>query len=73
MSQLLQFARVEANKRANNKVGTVLLDTLYSTVLYSTVQYSTVQYSTVQAQPGHQPSHHRVDQAVMSPSPGTQE
>ena len=29
MSQLLQFARVEANKRANNKVGTVLLDTLY--------------------------------------------
>ena len=29
MTQLLQFARVEADKRANNKVGTVLLDTLY--------------------------------------------
>ena len=29
MSQLLQFAQVEAIKRANNKVGTVLLDTLY--------------------------------------------
>ena len=29
MTQLLQFARVEANKSANNQVGTVLLDTLY--------------------------------------------
>ena len=28
-SQLLQFVWVEANKRANYKVGTVLLDTLY--------------------------------------------
>ena len=29
MTQLLQFARVEADKRANKQVGTVLLDTLY--------------------------------------------
>ena len=29
MSQLLQFVWVEAEKRANNQVGTVLLDTLY--------------------------------------------
>ena len=29
MSQLLQFVWVEAEKGANNKVGTVLLDTLY--------------------------------------------
>ena len=32
MSQLLQFVSIEANKRANYKVGTVLLDTLYSTL-----------------------------------------
>ena len=30
MTQLLQFAWVEADKRANNQVGTVLLDTLYN-------------------------------------------
>ena len=29
MTQLLQFAWVEADKRANNQEGTVLLDTLY--------------------------------------------
>ena len=34
MSQLLQFAQVEAIKRANNKVRTVLLDTLYCTALF---------------------------------------
>ena len=33
MSQLLQFAWVEADKRANNLVGTVLLDTLYIYIL----------------------------------------
>ena len=32
-SQLLQFALVEADKRANNQVGTVLLDTLYNPLL----------------------------------------
>ena len=39
MSQLLQFAQVEAIKRANNKVGTVLLDTLYIVLLLVTPFY----------------------------------
>ena len=34
MTQLLQFAWVEADKRANNQVGTVLLDTLYTQCIF---------------------------------------
>ena len=37
MTQLLQFAWVEADKRANNQVGTVLLDTLYTLHVASSI------------------------------------
>ena len=43
MSHLLQFAWIEAGKRANNQVGTVLLDTLYSNPYYPHKQSASVQ------------------------------
>ena len=52
--KLLQFAWVEADKRANNQVGTVLLDILYNIKTSSNIAYMSALIKTMRVIPASQ-------------------